>query len=66
MEANAPKISLAAARVNAELTQEEAARRLGCTAKTLAQYEKGIVKPNIKILQKLEATYGFPLENIRL
>ena len=66
MAANAPKISLAAARVNAELTQEEAARRLGLNRKTILRYEKGQGKPTRAMLKKMAETYGFPPEMIRL
>ncbi|MEJ9209654.1 helix-turn-helix transcriptional regulator, partial [Paenibacillus larvae] len=36
------QISLKAARVNAELEQEVAASKIGVTAKTLSNYERGI------------------------
>ena len=37
------KISLAAARVNAGLTQAETAEKMGVTKRTIINWEKGIV-----------------------
>lgn len=58
------RISPAAARVNAELTQAEAAKLLGITRKTLVQYENGTVMPKWDMVQKMSEVYGIPDGNI--
>lgn len=51
-------ITLKAARVNAGLTQNEAAKKLGITRGTLASYEKYKTKPDIDRAKKIAALYG--------
>ena len=58
------QITLVAARVNAGLTQEEAAKRLGINTGTLRNYEKGIYFPDVPMIQKIEELYGVPYNNI--
>ncbi|WAA10810.1 helix-turn-helix domain-containing protein [Fervidibacillus albus] len=60
------QISLAAARVNAGLKQEDAAKKIGITAKTLRNYEKGITSIPSHILRKAAKVYGIHEERIRL
>lgn len=60
------QISLAAARVNAEFSQMEAAQRVGITPKTLRGYEKGYAAIPGYVLRKLAKLYGIPEECIRL
>ncbi|GIN38492.1 helix-turn-helix domain-containing protein [Heyndrickxia oleronia] len=60
------QISLASARVNAELKQEDAARKLGITAKTLRNYEQGKTAIPGYILRKAAFVYRIPEELIRL
>lgn len=60
------QISLAAARVNAELTQAEAASRIGVTKRTIINWEKGIVKPNAASLNMLSLIYKIPVDYIFL
>lgn len=56
-----PKITIKAARVNAGLTQKQAAEQLGIAPQTLSQYEKkGAVK--IKIIKKMSEVYKMPME----
>ena len=64
-QATPPKISLEAARVNAGLIQEEAARRLGITRLTLHKYETGKTQPRAGMMEKMEKLYGYPREWIR-
>ena len=52
------KITLKAARVSKGLTQKEAAKLIGVTVDTLANYEKGRTYPDIPILKKIEKVYG--------
>lgn len=61
-----PKISLRAARVNAELTRTEAARRLGMDRETIARYERGDTLPTEATLKRMAALYRFPLECIKM
>lgn len=51
------KITLKAARVSKGLTQKDAAKLIGITVETLANYEKGKTYPDIPILKKIEDTY---------
>lgn len=59
-------ISLAAARVNAELTQAEVAKMIGVTTKTIRSYEKGHTVPPSPTLKKLSKIYKIPMDNIRI
>jgi transcriptional regulator with XRE-family HTH domain len=60
------QISLAAARVNANMRQIEAAKRLGVTEKTLGGYERGQTAIPGRILQKAATLYNIPSDYIRL
>ncbi len=60
------KISLAAARVNAEMTQEEAAKRMNVSKKTIINWEKGLVIPSLASLKALSEIYKMPMDNIFL
>lgn len=60
------QISLASARVNAELKQETAAEKIGITAKTLRNYEQGKTAIPGHILRKAAKIYGVPEDLIRL
>lgn len=60
------QISLAAARVNAGLFQDKAAKMIGVTPKTLRNYEQGKTAiPSIK-LRKAAEVYGIKEDRIRL
>lgn len=59
-----PRISLKAARVNADLSQQEAAKRLGISKATLQNYEAGNTVPDILMSRKIEEVYGFPMDYI--
>ena len=58
------QISLEAARVNAKLTQDEAAAKIGVAKQTLLNWEKGRSAPTITQSRLIESVYGIPLENI--
>lgn len=60
------QISLAAARVNAGLTQEEVAKKMGVTKNTVVAWEKGSSEPKISQARKLSEIYGIPLNYIFL
>lgn len=59
-----PQISMKAARVNAGLSQEQAARLLGISKSTLQSYESGQTVPDILLSRKIEIVYGFPTDYI--
>ena len=61
-----PKITLKAARVNADLTQDEAAQCIGKTKMTIMNW--GIGKTPIKYvdLMKLSELYEMPIQYLRI
>lgn len=60
------QISLAAARVNAKLTQEEVAKKMRIGKRTVINWEKGVVMPSFADLNMLANIYGIPVDNIFL
>lgn len=60
------QISLAAARVNAELTQEDVSKAMKVSKNTLVNWEKGLSEPTISQGRKLSELYNMPLDNIFL
>ena len=60
------QISLAAARVNAELTQDDVARKLRVSKRTVVNWEKGKVIPNFAVLNTLSELYKIPYDYIFL
>lgn len=62
--AEAIQISLAAARVNAGLTQREVAEKLGISNNTLVAWEAGKVVPSVTAARQLADIYQIPLDNI--
>jgi len=56
------RISLRAARVNAGLTQEDAAHLIGKTKQTIVNWESGATKIRAADLVELARIYGIPLE----
>lgn len=60
------QISLAAARVNAKLTQEEVAKKMHVTKQTLVNWEKNKNKPKPAQFYLLCEIYGIPRDNIFL
>lgn len=60
------QISLAAARVNARLTQEEVAKKMKISKNTLVNWEKGKSTPSFASLQALSCLYKIPTDNIFL
>lgn len=57
-------ITLKAARVNAGLTQKEAARKLDISKGTLASYEMYRTIPNVDTAQKIADLYGLTVDGI--
>lgn len=60
------QISLASARVNAEMTQDEVARAMGVSKTTIVNWEKGRIIPGIPELSMLCEIYKIPKDNIFL
>ena len=58
------KISLASARVNAGLSQKEAAIKIGVSNKTLSKWENGKCFPDALQIKKICELYGVPYDNI--
>lgn len=61
-----PQISLTAARVNAKMTQAEAAKNIGICKETLISWEKGKTTPRYDQLSKLCVLYNMPIDYIFL
>lgn len=59
-----PQISMVAARVNANMTQQEAAEKLGISKATLQNYEAGRTTPDWEMVHKIGDVYQFPHEYI--
>lgn len=57
-------ITLKAARVNAGLTQREAAKKLGISKATLASYEMYKTKPDIERAKQIADLYGTTVDGI--
>ncbi|MBR5874499.1 MAG: helix-turn-helix transcriptional regulator [Oscillospiraceae bacterium] len=57
-----PKITLKAARVNANLTQAEAAAKLGVAVSTLKNWETGKTFPNKPKIDRLCEVYGITFD----
>lgn len=60
------QISLAAARVNAEMTQDEVANALNVSRNTIIKWESGKVIPRTPQLMALSQVYHIPIEAISL
>lgn len=60
------QISLAAARVNAGMTQEDVAKALKVSKNTIVNWEKGETEPKISRIRELSELYNMPLDNIIL
>ena len=58
------KISPAAARVNAGLTQHDVAEKIGVSENTLRSWENGKTLPSVAVARKLAELYGLSLDNI--
>lgn len=58
------KISLKAARVNANLTQAQAADKIGVTRDTICNWENGKSSPNVVQFKVIEQVYGISYDNI--
>lgn len=59
-------ISLAAARVDAKLTQKEVAEALKVANNTIVAWEKGTTEPTISQMKELCRLYGRPIDDISM
>ncbi len=57
-------ITLRAARVNAGMTQVEAAKALEIAVDTIRQYEAGKTFPDVPTIKKIEELYGVSYNDI--
>ncbi len=60
------KISLAAARINAGLTQDEVAAAMHVSKNTVVAWEKGKTEPKVSQAKELSILYEMPLDYIFL
>lgn len=60
------RISLEAARVNAGISQKEAAKQLGVNVGTLSNWERGQTAPSVEKFRALCSLYGCPSDLIFL
>lgn len=58
------QISLAAARVNAGLTQDDVSKKLKISKQTLVRWEKGLSQPKMSQARQLGELYSIPLDNL--
>lgn len=58
------KITLKAARVNAGLTQKQAAAEIGVAKETISSWERKKSYPSTGMLQKIEKAYHIPYDDI--
>ena len=56
---------MAAARVNAGLTQKMAAEKIGVSLSTIKNWEKGHTSPKYKQLDAICGAYEIPVDNIK-
>lgn len=64
MQGDKLQITLAAARVNAGLTQDDVARELRVGKQTIVNWEKGISEPKISQGRHLEKLFKIPMDSI--
>ena len=59
------RISIKAARINVNLSLDEAAKKIGVNKRTLINYEKGTTIPNWETADKMSDVYGIPTDYLR-
>ena len=59
------KITLKAARINADLTQQEVADKLGVSKHTIFNWEGGITKPKKHVLMVLASIYNIDINELK-
>lgn len=56
--------TLRSARVNKNLTQAEAAKKLDISVDTLSNYERGKSYPDVPVIKRMEDLYGVPYSEL--
>lgn len=51
------KLTMKAARVNANMTQEEAGKAIGVSKDVISNWERGVSYPNVMELRRIEQAY---------
>lgn len=51
------KLTLKAARVNAELTQAEAGKAIGVSPDVISNWERGVTFPKVDLIPRIEKAY---------
>ena len=59
------QLTLKAIRINIGWSQEEAAKNIGISQETLANYEKGKTFPDVPTIIKIEKAYNTEYKNIK-
>ena len=57
-------MTLKSARVNKNLTQVQAAEKIGITVDTLSNYERGKSFPDVSIIKRIEEVYEVPYSEL--
>ena len=58
------QISLASARVNAKMTQEDVAKAIKVSKNTIVNWENGRSEPKSSQIRELSELYNIPIDNI--
>lgn len=58
------QITLKAARINKNIKQAEAAKRIGVSEATISKWERGLCVPNVKFIPKIEEVYGVAYDQL--
>ncbi len=58
------QVTLRAARANVNLTQREAADKIGVTVDTVSNWEHAKSFPNALQIRRIEEVYGVPYDNL--
>lgn len=58
------QLTLKAARINKNLTQEEVAKKVGKSKNTIQNYENGKSIPNIETGKKLATLFGLTVDDL--
>lgn len=57
-------MTLRAARVNCNLTQEQAAKLIGVSPETIRKYEAAKTFPDVPVIRRIEEVYGVPYSDL--
>lgn len=57
-------ITLKAARINQNMNQQQAAKKIGVSKHTLSNWERGISFPNVEFIKRIESVYRVQYDDI--